>query len=174
MESLERIAPDTLRIERLLEAPVETVWRWLAEPSLRRQWFAGGGAIVAAGPLDLVFDHDALSTDPSPYPARFAEFKGAVSHERVLAIDAPRLLAFTWGEGKEGSVTFELIPDGARTRLVLTHTGITGRESLVSFAGGWESHLSVLQGRLSGAPVRNFWTLHRRVEAAVADKFAGQ
>lgn len=174
MESLERIAPDTLRIERLLEAPVETVWRWLVEPALRRQWFAGGGSAAEPGPFDLVFDHDALSIEPSPYPERFAEFKGAVAHERVLRAEAPRVLSFTWDEGKEGIVTIELIPEGARTRLVLAHAGLSGLPALVSFAGGWESHLSVLQGRLSGAPVRDFWSLHRRVEAAVAEKFARQ
>lgn len=174
MESLERIAADTLRIERLLEAPVETVWRWLVEPALRRQWFAGGGSAAVPGPLDLVFDHDELSTDPSRYPGRYARFKGAVSHERVLAAEPPRRLAFSWDEGKEGTVTIELFPDGARTRLVLTHGGISDAARLVGFAGGWEAHLSVLQGRLTGAPVRDFWALHRRVEAAVAQKFAAR
>lgn len=172
MESLERTAPDTLRIERLLEAPVETVWRWLVEPALRQLWFAGGDAVSSTGPLDLRFDHDLLSTEPSPYPQRYAEFKGVVAHERVLRVDAPRVLSFTWDEGKKGNVVIELIPDGARSRVVLTHEGISSAASLISFAGGWETHLSVLQGRLSGAPVRDFWALHRRVEAAVTKKFA--
>jgi len=32
MNRLQRLAPDTLRLERLLDAPVETVWKWIADP----------------------------------------------------------------------------------------------------------------------------------------------
>ena len=39
---LERVSADTIRIERLLDGPLETVWRYLAEADLRSQWFAGG------------------------------------------------------------------------------------------------------------------------------------
>ena len=34
---LERLSDDTIRFERLLDAPVETVWRYLAEADLRAQ-----------------------------------------------------------------------------------------------------------------------------------------
>ena len=36
---VEKLAPDTIRLERLLDAPVETVWRYLTEAELRSQWF---------------------------------------------------------------------------------------------------------------------------------------
>jgi uncharacterized protein YndB with AHSA1/START domain len=39
---IERTAPDTIRLERMLDAPVATVWRYLTEADLRRQWFMGG------------------------------------------------------------------------------------------------------------------------------------
>ena len=39
---IEKTAPDTIRLERLLDAPVATVWRYLVEGELRGQWFAGG------------------------------------------------------------------------------------------------------------------------------------
>lgn len=68
MIDIERIAPDTIRMERLLDAPVETVWRWLVEPNLRRQWFASGRIDPhVGGEVELIFDHDDLSDDDVPY-----------------------------------------------------------------------------------------------------------
>ena len=36
------ITPRQLRFERTLDAPIETVWRYLIEPELRAKWFMGG------------------------------------------------------------------------------------------------------------------------------------
>ena len=49
-----------------------------------------------------------------------------------------------------------------KPRLVLTHSGITGPAPMASFAGGWNSHLGVLQTKLAGGEVRDFWALHAR------------
>ena len=62
---------------------------------------------------------------------------------------------------------FELFEMGERTRLVLTHSGITGPGPMASFAGGWSSHLAVLQALLAGETVRDFWALHARSVAEV-------
>jgi uncharacterized protein YndB with AHSA1/START domain len=168
MEDFERPAPDTLRMERVLDAPVETVWRWLVEPELRKLWFASGSEPGLDTGLELVFDHDNLSADAVPYPPQYAQWKGAAARERVLRMEPPRLLAFTWDGGKEGVATFELFPVGRQTRLVLTHSGISGPAECANFGGGWLSHLAVLRARLSGGQVRDFWALHRESEAAVA------
>jgi uncharacterized protein YndB with AHSA1/START domain len=168
VQDFERVAPDTLRMERVLDAPVETVWRWLVDPGLRRLWFAAGSEPDVESGLELVFDHDNLSADPVPYPPQYAQWKGASTRERVLRMEPPRLLAFTWDGGKEGVATFELFPLGTQTRLVLTHSGISGPAECANFGGGWLSHLAVLQARLAGGVVRNFWELHRASEAAVA------
>lgn len=169
MRDLEILSPDTLRIERLLDAPPATVWRYLTEASLRSQWFSGGTDARAGGEIELVFDHDNLSADDVPYPAKYAPYQGAKGVERVVEFDPPHVFAISWDGGKEGVARFELFEaEGGRTRLVLTHSGITGPGPLANFGGGWHSHLAVLQGLLSGEPVRDFWALHAQSEATVA------
>lgn len=169
MVEIERIGTDTIRFERMLDAPVDTVWRYLTEGELRKLWFAGGAMEpCVGGAVELLFDHDNLSADDVPYPEKYAGGKGAVGRERVEAFDAPRLLAVSWDGGKEGVAEFRLFPEGQRTRLVLTHSGISGPGPMANFGGGWHSHLAVLQGVLSGEKVRDFWALHAESEAAVA------
>jgi uncharacterized protein YndB with AHSA1/START domain len=168
MIPIEPLAPDTIRIERLLDAPVETVWRYLTESDLRARWFAGGDVEQReGGAVELIFDHDNLSEDDVPYPEKYRAGKGARAAERVTQIDPPRLLAFSWDGGKEGEARFELFAEGDRTRLVLTHKGISGPAGMANFGGGWHSHLAVLQARLAGGGVRDFWALHAQSEGAV-------
>ena len=164
---VEKIAPDTIRLERTLEAPVETVWRYLTEASLRQQWFMGGTDARPNSEFELLNDHDNLSTDDVPYPESYAEFKGKTWNESVIRFDPPRLLETTFQGGKNGNVTFELFPEGANTRLVLTHSGIVSPVGAQDFGSGWNSHLTVLEERLAGRGVRNFWDLHMRSRDAV-------
>ena len=166
--SIERVAPGTIRMERMLDAPVEKVWRYLTEAELRAQWFAGGTDAQADSQVDLLFDHDKLSADDVPYPESYAPYKGRVSHERVVRYEPKRVLAFTFGSGKEGVATFELFGEGDRTRLVLTHSGIQSGTGAQDFGSGWNSHLAVLQAKLAGGEVRNFWELHEQSRTAVS------
>ncbi len=167
MAEFEQIAPDTLRMERVLEAPVETVWQWLVDPSLRRLWFSDGTAPEQDGEVELVFDHDNLSDEEVPYPERYAQWKGASGREKVLRYEPPHLLAFSWDGGKEGVATFELSDLGGRTRLVLVHSGISGPAGMADFGGGWMAHLAVLEAKIAGGGVDDFWALHRQSEESV-------
>jgi uncharacterized protein YndB with AHSA1/START domain len=164
---IERVAPDAIRLERLLDASPETVWRYLTEAELRQQWFMGGTDATGVGEFGLVVDHDKLSTDDVPYPESYAAFKGAVWTEKVLRFDPPRLLETTFQGGKNGVVTYELFAEGDKTRLVLTHRGITSGAGAPDFGTGWNSHMTVLQERLAGRTVRNFWELHAKSREAV-------
>ena len=159
---IERVGSDAIRLERLLDAPAETVWRYLTQAQLREQWFMGGTDATGVGEFDLLVDHDKLSTDKVPYPESYECFKGAVWTEKVLRFEPPRLLETTFQGGKNGVVTYELRPEGERTRLVLTHSDIRSPSGFQDFGGGWTSHLAVLQEKLAGRNVRNFWDLHAR------------
>ena len=165
---VEKIAPDTIRLERLLDAPVETVWRYLTEAELRQRWFMGGTDATAGGDFDLLNDHDNLSDEDVPYPESYAPYKGRVWSEKVLRFEQPRLLETTFQSGNNGRVRFELFPEGERTRLVLTHSGIESGIGAQDFGSGWNSHLTMLEERLAGRSVKNFWALHAKSRDEVA------
>jgi len=170
---LEKIAPDTIRLERLLDAPAETVWRYLTQAELRQRWFMGGTDATGVGAFDLKVDHDQLSDEDVPYPESYADFKGAVWTEQVRRFEPPRLLETTFQGGKNGTVTYELIPEGGKTRLVLTHSGITSPVGAQDFGSGWNSHLTVLEERLAGRAVKDFWALHAKSREAVRKALEG-
>jgi len=165
---VERLAPDAIRLERLFDAPAETVWRYLTEAELRRQWFMGGTDARPGSEFELLVDHDNLSDDEVPYPESYAASKGVRFSEKVIRFEPPRLLETTFQGGKNGTVTYELHPEGGKTRLVLTHGGITSPVGAQDFGSGWNSHLTVLQERLAGRSVKNFWALHAQSREAVA------
>src|SRR6476469_8233732 len=165
---IEKIAPDAIRLERLLDAPAETVWRYLTEAELRQHWFMGGSDATPGGEFELLNDHDNPSDDEVPYPESYAPYKGKTWNERVLRFDPPHLLETTFQGGKNGVVRFELKPEGERTRLVLTHSGIESGTGAPDFGSGWNSHMTVLQERLAGRGVRDFWALHAQSREAVA------
>jgi uncharacterized protein YndB with AHSA1/START domain len=165
---IQRIAPDAIRLERLLDAPPETVWRYLTEAELREQWFMGGTDAHPGGEFELIVDHDKLSTDDVPYPDGYECFKGRVFKEKVLRFEPPRLLQTTFQGGQNGIVTYELFPEGGKTRLVLTHGEIKSPTGFQDFGGGWASHLAVLEERLAGRSVKDFWALHAKSRDAVS------
>lgn len=160
---VEKVASDAIRLERLLDAPPETVWRYLTKAELRSRWFMGGTDATPGGEFELLNDHDNLSDDEDvPYPESYAEYKGSSWNEQVLRFEPPWLLETTFQGGKNGTVTFELSPEGPKTRLTITHRGITTPSGFQDFGGGWNSHLTVLEERLAGRGVRNFWALHAK------------
>jgi uncharacterized protein YndB with AHSA1/START domain len=170
---IQRIAPDAIRLERLLDAPPETVWRYLTEAELREQWFMGGTDAKPDSDFELLVDHDKLSSETVSYPDSYECFKGRVFHEKVLRFEPPRLLETTFQGGQGGNVTYELFPEGGKTRLVLTHSNITSPSGFQDFGGGWTSHLAVLQEKLAGRSVKDFWSLHAQSREAVRQALEG-
>ena len=155
-----------LRFERTLPAPIDTVWKYLTDPEMRARWFMGG-AIDArvGGKIEFVFNHDRLSDGDVPMPERFAANQGKRWTEDIVRIEAPHVLAYTFGVGSDTLATFELtdLGDGT-TRLTLVHSGIKSAEQAANFGGGWTSHLAVLEAKLGGGGVADFWALHKQCE----------
>jgi uncharacterized protein YndB with AHSA1/START domain len=170
---IERTAPDTIRLERTLDAPAEKIWRYLTEADLRREWFMGGSDARPDGEFELVVDHDNLSDEPAPYPESYAAYKGNVWREKVTRFEPPRLLETSFQGGKNGVVRYELFPEGGRTRLVVTHSGIVSGTGAQDFGTGWNSHMTVLQERLAGRGVKDFWALHAKSREAVKAALEG-
>lgn len=148
-------AADTVRIERVLPGPIDRVWAYLTDGSLRRQWLAAGDMDLHEGaPFELVWRNDTLSDPPGRRPDGFdAEHR---MQSTIVAVDAPHRLVFTWGRGAE--VTFELAPQGTSVRLTITHRRLPDRATLLKVGAGWHSHLDVLAARMAGSsPSTPFW-----------------
>ena len=158
-------ASGTVRLERLLSGPIERVWDYLTDPKKRGTWLAPGKMeLLAGGKVELKFHHADLSAEKE-IPERFREkCAGDIPlHGVVTACDPPRLLSYTFGDA--GEVTFELKPEGKDVLLVLTHRRLADRETMVSVASGWHSHLAILIDTLNGKEPRPFWTTVTKMEA---------
>ena len=159
--------PGTIRFERLLPGPIERVWAYLTESDKRRQWFAAGEMeLRPGGAMNLVFRNSELAGEGEETPERFRQYEGIESNGRIIACDPPRLLVHSWEEAgdRESEVSFELSPRGEETLLVLTHRRLPDRATMVDVAGGWHTHLGVLEDVLAGRTPRSFWTTQAEAE----------
>jgi uncharacterized protein YndB with AHSA1/START domain len=134
-----------LRFERQLLHPVEKVWDALTNPAQRALWFAPGEIdLTLGGRVSLAFTDD-----------------DSVIDGLVTAIAPPALLEFTWTDnGKDfGFVRWELIPDDASTRLVLTHNvPEAARDFGLPALAGWHTLLAQLVALLDDQPFpQNRW-----------------
>ncbi len=74
---------------------------------------------------------------------------------RVIALDPPHHLAFTWG-GDE--LRFDLEPvDGHRTRFTLTNV-LTARDTAARNAAGWDVCLTALTAHATSRPAKETHT----------------
>jgi uncharacterized protein YndB with AHSA1/START domain len=127
-------------IERTFNAPVARVWKALTDVQEMRQWY---------------FDLKEFK------PEVGFEFEFVVEHEgnkyhhlcKITEVSPQKKIAYTWrykGEVGESLVTFELSPDGDKTRLKLTHKGLetfpkTPAFARENFEAGWTGLASELE-----------------------------
>src|SRR5262245_7842155 len=128
------MANEPFVIERVYDAPVAAVWKAITDDQAIKQWFMPFENFEPRVGCEFEFT---------------AEDKGItfVHHCRVTEVVPQQRLAYSWRyEGHEGDslVTFELFPQGEKTRIKLTHAGLETFPKLPSFArenfvAGWTS-----------------------------------
>ena len=84
-------------------------------------------------------------------------------HSRITELDPPRKLAISWGS--DGSVSFELVPEGNDVLLTLIHRGVPDRASLLNLGPGWHAHLDILAARIAGNQPKPFWDEFLRLKS---------
>ena len=111
-------------VERTLNASVTRVWNALTDADQMREWY---------------FDLKEFR------PEVGFEFEFSVEHEgnsyhhlcRVTEVVPQKKIAYSWryaGEQGDSLVTFELFPEGDKTRLKLTHEGLETFPKLPAYA----------------------------------------
>jgi uncharacterized protein YndB with AHSA1/START domain len=163
-----RLDDTTLQFERILDAPIEKVWAFIADGEKRARWFCGGAwDLRPGGRAVFAFDHRRISEVDDLPPEKYAQFAGETTMEGVI-VDAerPRLVVYEWGDqfGGRSQVKFELAEDGDRTRLVVTHSKLADRCERLSAAAGWHAHLDILEAKLENRSAPSFWRAHSAVE----------
>ena len=151
----------TLKIQRLLPGPIERIWAYLTESDLRRRWLAAGQMEMKVGaPFELVWRNDELTNPPGQRPSGFgAEHR---MQSRIIELDPPRKLSFTWAGS--GDVSFELEPVGDKVLLTVIHRRLPNRPTLLRVSAGWHSHLDVLVARATGNAPAPFWDCWSRLQ----------
>jgi uncharacterized protein YndB with AHSA1/START domain len=127
----------TLVFVRALAHPPERVWRALTEPEELRAWapFAPDRSLARTGAATLTMYENATTL-------------GDGSAATVTRAEPPSLLEYRWDDDL---LRWELAPDGAGTRLTLSHT-VAGRDWLPKVAAGWHLCLDVAERHMDGAP----------------------
>lgn len=136
-----------LIIERRIAKPVEKVWAALTVPERLADWFTATQVdLRLGGRFNLAFDSENY------------RMQGV-----IVELEPPRLLAYTWPDPAhpDSIVRYELEPDGAGCRLILTQTGL-GKDLVGSVVAGWHTFLEGLPGATEGAA--NPWTKAREDE----------
>jgi len=127
------------RLERFLEHDQTSVWAMLTDPARLPEWLAPGELSQRKG---------------GPAKLNFPE-SGTIINSTVSAIDAPRLIEYSWsGPGEpERPVRWETVAQDGGTRLILT-LRIPDTEDIARSCAGWEAHLQMLLAAVEGVPIK--------------------
>ncbi|PWU05057.1 MAG: SRPBCC domain-containing protein [Bacteroidetes bacterium] len=127
-------------IERILDAPIERVWRALTDNNELQQWYFKFPEFKAAPGFEFQF-------------LGGTETKQYLHLCKVTEVVPGKKLTYSWRyEGYEGNsfVTFELFPEGKKTKIKLTHAGLETFPAAnpdfdkKNFAMGWEQIIGTI------------------------------
>ena len=121
-------------IERVLNAPVENVWKAITDKDAMKQWY-----------FDLAEFRPEVGFEFS-FTGQGQKGVQYLHHCKVTEVVAGKKLTYSWRyEGYEGMsyVHFELFAEGGKTRIKLTHEGLetfpknNSDFAPENFIGGW-------------------------------------
>ncbi|MFF2503201.1 SRPBCC family protein [Streptomyces sp. NPDC058067] len=124
-----------VRFTRTYDHPIEHVWRYVTDPGELAHWF----------PSKVEID-----LRPDGVIRFYSDPNTPESTGRVIAVDAPRHLSFSWG-GDELRFDLEAL-DGGRTRFTLTNV-LEAADTAARNAAGWEVCLDALDAADRGRPL---------------------
>jgi len=124
-----------VKVVRSIPASPETVFRAITTPELFARWMGPDGSSTRVDEMDPVVGGILAFTVSMPDGSE-AALRGVYRD-----LDPPHRIVHTWADAGDGvadvsTVTYELAPEGAGTRLVLTHVGVPP-EDLERVDGGW-------------------------------------
>lgn len=167
-----------VRFERSLPGPVERVWEYITDSEKRGTWLASGEMeLRVGGKVTLIFHNATLAPAGEPIPGWLQPFAGPLTQNgKITQLNAPHLLAMTWGDKGDGSpaseVVFELRQQGKTVLLALTHRRLTGSMEGFMVSCGWHVHTGVLVAVLNGDPPPPYWSKFDRVQQEYKKHFA--
>ncbi len=138
-------------IERVLPAPLEKVFAFVTQQEYLSRWWGHG---------DIATTNE--NADFTKLGSWFVEMHDSQGKRykisgQVTKVQAPNLVAFTWGwhddtdqRGEESHVMIELEAiDDDKTRLVLNHRGLSTPGARQGHTAGWTSFLQKLEDGLA-------------------------
>ena len=137
---------ELLVVERTIDAPAAQVWQAMTMKDAMSDWFFDLKEFKAQAGFEFEFT---VEHEGNTY-RHLCKVTEAVPHKK---------LAFTWRyHGHEGNslVTFELFPEGNKTKMKLTHSGLetfpkTPQFARKNFEGGWSAITTALKEHVEKA-----------------------
>jgi len=128
---------EAIHTDAFLPYPPTKVWRALTEPELLASWLMPNDFEPRVG------HRFTFRTDPVPAHG----FDGIVRCEVLELVPMSRLRISWVVGGLETTVTWDLVPEGRGTRLLLSHEGFNGDDpaqqaTMRILGGGWAGHLA--------------------------------
>ena len=135
------VSRDAVVIERCFDAPVDLVWQMWTDPEHFKAWYGPDGATIPVAKMDVRVGGTRLvcmETDTPDGPMLIwftGEYLEVVENERLLYtesmcdeegnVSSPPAIGMPEGHPMTTEVRVELEDLGGRTRMVITHAGIS-------------------------------------------------
>jgi uncharacterized protein YndB with AHSA1/START domain len=141
----------TLSLERSFDAPRDAVFAAWTDPEVLRRWWAAGpdwDTPEAEVDLRVGGSYRLAMRDPASGDVH-------VVGGEYTEVEPPERLVYTWAwedamsPGSDNSlVTVLFRDDGARTTVLLTHTGFAGADEVGKHEHGWHAVMDSLERRV--------------------------